>query len=133
MPVEKINPDALHRPVDNLYTHIVRASGAVSYRIGGQVAFNRAGENVHQGDMAGQIRFCYEQVTIALEAVGLTWKDVVHIYTFTTDMDSYMQEETAIAKSFFGEDPPASTLVEVRRLVEKDWLVEVQVDAIADH
>ncbi len=132
MPVEKINPDALHRPVDNLYTHIVRASGAVSYRIGGQVAFNRAGENVHQGDMAGQIRFCYEQVTIALEAVGLTWKDVVHIYTFTTDMDSYMQEETVIAKSFFGEDPPASTLVEVRRLVEKDWLVEVQVDAVAD-
>ena len=133
MPVEKINPDALHRPVDNLYTHIVRASGAVSYRIGGQVAFNRAGENVHQGDMAGQIRFCYEQVTIALEAVGLTWKDVVHIYTFTTDMDSYMREEAVIAKSFFGEDPPASTLVEVRRLVEKDWLVEVQVDAVADH
>ena len=133
MPVEKINPDAMHVPDQNLYTHIVRATGNVTYRIGGQVAFDRAGENVYIGDMAGQLRFCYEQVTIALKAVGLTWKDVVHLYTFTTDMDAYMNAEPPIAKSFFGEDPPASTLVEVSRLVEKDWLVEVQADAIADH
>lgn len=132
MPVEKINPPELHEPVDNLYAHIVRATGSVLYRIGGQVAYNRAGENVFKGDMAGQIRYCYEQVTIALQTVGLGWQDVIHIYTFTTDMDAYIEAERTIAKSFFGEDPPASTLVEVNRLVEKDWLVEVQVDAIAD-
>ena len=132
MPIEKINPEALHAPDKNLYTHIVRATGSVMYRIGGQVAFNRAGENVHVGDMAGQLRFCYEQVAIALEAEGLSWKDVVHIYTFTTDMDAYIKAEPPIAKSFFGEDPPASTLLEVSRLVERDWLVEIQADAIAD-
>ena len=132
MPIEKISPPELHVPDKNLYTHIVRATGNVMYRIGGQVALNRAGENVFIGDMAGQLRFCYEQVTIALNAVGLSWKDVVHIYTFTTDMDAYMEAEPPIAKSFFGEDPPASTLVEVSRLVERDWLVEIQVDAIAD-
>ena len=132
MPVHKINPPQLHQPVDNLYAHIVRATGSVSYRIGGQVAVDRAGKNVFIGDMAGQLRFCYEQVTIALEAVGLGWQDVVHIYTFTTDMDRYIKEEPPIARDFFGDSPPASTLVEVSRLVEKDWLVEVQVDAIGD-
>jgi enamine deaminase RidA (YjgF/YER057c/UK114 family) len=132
MAVEKVNPPGLHRPVDNLYAHVVRAQGPVHYRIGGQVAVDADGRNIHVGDMAAQLRSCYEQVTLALESVGLSWQDVVHIYTFTTAMDDYLKAEPPIAKSFFGETPPASTLVEVSRLVERDWLVEVQVDAVAD-
>jgi len=132
MTVEKINPPQLHKPTDNLYTHIVRATGKVTYRIGGQVALDKDGKNIFIGDMEAQIRCCYEQVTITLGAVGLSWQDVVHIYTFTTDMDEYMKHELPIAKKFFGENPPASTLIEVRRLVDPAWLVEVQVDAVAD-
>jgi len=132
MAVERINPSGLHDPVDNLYAHIVRAIGGVTYRIGGQVPVGRDGRNLHTGDMPAQIRSCYEQVTLALEAVGLSWVDVTHIYTFTTDMDAYLEAEPPIAKSFFGEEPPASTLVEVSRLVEKNWLVEIQVDAVGD-
>ena len=129
---EHINPDGLHAPVNNLYAHVVRATGGVTYRIGGQVPVGRDGRNLFVGNMPAQIRSCYEQVTLALESVGLSWPDVVHIYTFTTDMDAYLEAEPPIAKSFFGEEPPASTLVEVSRLVERDWLVEVQVDAVAD-
>jgi enamine deaminase RidA (YjgF/YER057c/UK114 family) len=132
MGVEKINPLQLHKPTDNLYAHIVRATGKATYRIGGQVALDKEGKNIFIGDMAAQIRCCYEQATLALEAVGLTWKDVVHIYTFTTDMDEYMRHELSIVKDFFDDDPPASTLIEVSRLVDPSWLVEVQVDAIAD-
>jgi enamine deaminase RidA (YjgF/YER057c/UK114 family) len=130
--VEKLNPAGLHVPVDNLYAHVVRAAGSVHYRIGGQVPVAPDGSNLHRGDMAAQIRECYEQVTTALTSVGLSWQDVTHIYTFTTDMDEYLRWEPPIAKSFFGEAPPASTLVEVSRLVERDWLVEVQVDAVSD-
>jgi enamine deaminase RidA (YjgF/YER057c/UK114 family) len=133
MVVQKSNPAGLHQPVDNLYAHVVRATGTVHYRIGGQVAVDEEGRNIHEGDMAAQLRSCYEQVTLALGSVGLTWQDVVHIYTFTTAMDDYIKVEPPIAKSFFGETPPASTLVEVSRLVEPEWLVEVQVDAVADH
>ncbi len=132
MPVEKLNPSGLHKPTDNLYSHIVRAAGNVFYRIGGQVALDPDGVNIFVGDMAAQIRSCYEQVTLALETVGLTWNDVVHIFTFTTDMAEYIKYERDIAKEFFRENPPASTLVEVTQLVEPEWLVEVQVDAIAD-
>lgn len=132
MPIEKLNPTGLHKPTDNLYAHIVRATGNVFYRIGGQVALDPDGNNIFVGDMAAQIRSCYEQATLALETVGLTWEDVIHIFTFTTDMAEYMKYERDIAKEFFGENPPASTLVEVTQLVEPEWLVEVQVDAIAD-
>ena len=133
MAVEKLNPDFLHTPVDNLYAHIVRATGRVHYRFSGQVAVGRTYENVFVGDMEGQLRFCYEQVTLALQAVSLTWQDVTHVYTFTTDMDEYMKFEKDIVKHFFGETPPASTLVQVSQLVDPAWLVEVQVDAVTDN
>jgi 2-iminobutanoate/2-iminopropanoate deaminase len=132
MYIERINPDTLHQPIDNLYTHVVRAEGRHLYRIGGQVAIGLDCENLGEGDMQEQLKVVYDMATRALKAVNLTWDNVVHIYTFTTDMDEYMKYEKPIAKAAFGERPPASTLVEVRRLVDPEWLVEIQVDAIGD-
>lgn len=132
MTVERINPPTLHQPMDNMYAHIVKATGRTTYRIGGQVAVDIDGADVAVGDMAGQIRCCYEMVTRALETVGLSWRDVVHIYTFTTNMDAYLVHEQAIAREYFGDQPPASTLLEVSHLVKPEWLVEVQVDAAGD-
>jgi enamine deaminase RidA (YjgF/YER057c/UK114 family) len=130
MAVFKINPPGLHAPQSNMYAHIVKAVGTTMYRIGGQVAVDEHGNDVAVGDMAGQIRCCYDMVSRALAAVGLDWQDVVHIYTFTTDMDAYMEHEEPIAREYFGATPPASTLLEVPRLVKREWLVEVQVDAV---
>lgn len=132
MAIERINPASLHPPIDNMYAQIVRASGRHTYRISGQVALDELGNNVAVGDMAGQIRCCYEMASRALAAVGLGWDHVVHIYSFTTNMDEYMRHEQAIARDFFGDRPPASTLLEVSRLVDPAWLVEVQVDAVGD-
>jgi 2-iminobutanoate/2-iminopropanoate deaminase len=132
MQIDLINPDTLHKPIDNLYTHVVRAQGRYVYRIGGQVAIGLECENIGKGDMQEQLKVVYEMATRALAAVDLTWANVIHITTYTTDMDEYMKYEKPIAKAAFGERPPASTLVEVRRLVDPDWLVEIQVDAIGD-
>jgi enamine deaminase RidA (YjgF/YER057c/UK114 family) len=124
------NPDELHVPVDNLYSHVTSVVGGTLHRVGGQVSVDRLGRNIHVGDMSAQIRWVYDEVSIALAAVGATWRNVVHIYTFTTDMDAYVDAEREITPAYLGEHPPASTLIEVRRLVERDWLVEVQVDAV---
>lgn len=128
----RTNPPALHVPVDNLYSHAVTVTGGTRlHRIGGQVAVDRAGANLAPGDMAAQIREVYDQVTTALAAVGCGWENVIHIYTFTTDMDAYLAAEREIAPAYLGSEPPASTLVEVSRLVDRAWLVEVQVDAVS--
>ena len=132
MQIELINPDTLHKPIDNLYTHVVRAQGRYVYRIGGQVAIGMECENLGKGDMQEQLKVVYEMATRALHAVNLTWANVIHIYTFTTDMDEYMKYEKPIAKAAFGEKPPASTLIGVSRLVDPEWLVEIQLDAISD-
>jgi enamine deaminase RidA (YjgF/YER057c/UK114 family) len=129
--VTKHNPATLHVPVDNLYSHVTTTTATTLHRIGGQVPVDRAGKNVQVGDMAGQIREVYDQVTAALDSVGCDWGNVVHIYTFTTDMDAYLAAEREIAPAYLGPEPPASTLVQVARLVDRDWLVEVQVDAVS--
>jgi enamine deaminase RidA (YjgF/YER057c/UK114 family) len=129
--IVKVNPPELHVPVDNLYSHVVSARGGTVHRIGGQVAVDAAGSNVAVGDMAGQIREVYRQITIALASAGCDWGHVVHLYTFTTDMDTYLEAEREIAPAYLGPHPPASTLVAVSRLVDPEWLVEVQVDAVS--
>ncbi len=131
MKITRINPVELHPPVDDLYTHVVRVEAPVHYRIGGQVAIDATGA-LEAADMAGQIASVYRHVDRTLNGLGLGWDHVVHLTTYTTDMDAYMVVERAIATPYFIGNPPASTLVEVSRLVERDWLVEVQVDAVSD-
>jgi len=132
MRIDLINPPNLHEPFDNLYAQIVRSEGRYLYRISGQVSIGLKRENIGKGNMKEQLEVVYDMVARALHAVNLTWANVIHIYTFTTNMDEYMKYEKPIAKAAFGEKPPASTLVEVSRLVDPDWLVEVQVDAVGD-
>lgn len=132
MQIDLINPNTLHEPFDNLYAQIVRAEGRYLYRISGQVSIGLKRENIGKGNMQEQLTVVYDMVTRALKAVNLTWANVIHIYTFTTNMEEYMKYEKPIAKAAFGEKPPASTLVEVSKLVDPDWLVEVQVDAVGD-
>lgn len=129
--IVRVNPPDLHAPVDNLYTHVVSARGGTVHRIGGQVPVSASGENIAVGDMAGQVREVYSQITIALDAAGCDWSSVVHLYTFTTDMHAYLEAEREIAPAYLGSAPPASTLIQVSRLVDPEWLVEVQVDAVS--
>ncbi len=128
-----INPRSLHVPVDNMYAQVVRSESKYVYRLSGQVSVALDGTTtIGKGDMKKQLEVVYDYVTKGLASVGQTWANVVHIYSFTTDMDEYMKHEQSVARQYFGECPPASTLIEVPRLVDRDWLVEVQVDAAGD-
>jgi len=131
MSIVKINPPQLYTPPNYLDSQIVRAKGNVTYRISGLVALDKDGKNCFEGDMAAQLRWCYEQATIALKTVGFTWNNVFHVYILMTDMEEYMKHGYSAVKDLFGNDPPASTTVEVTKLYDPAWLVEVQLDAVA--
>jgi hypothetical protein len=57
--VTYLNPEGIHKPVDNMYAHVAVATGTKIIRIGGQVAVDARGGNVELENMAGQIRACY--------------------------------------------------------------------------
>ncbi len=129
--VEYINPPGLHEPMDGMYSHISVTDATRFVRICGQVPVDEAARSIGVGDLEQQIRSCYEQVSRALESQRLSWGDVTHLNVYTTAIDRYVPLEKEIGPNFFGNHPPPSTLVEVSRLVEPEWMVEIQADAAA--
>ena len=63
-----------------------------------------------------------------VESAGFSLADVIRTRVFVTDISRFSEVARA-HHEFFGENPPASTLVEVRRLVHPDMLIEIEVDA----
>ena len=129
---QNIQPDGLQpRVVDGrlLYSHVVSVEGKRLIYLSGQLARDRDGNHVGQGDMAAQIRQVGENVRTALEAAGATLADVVKTTAFVTDIDEYFRHVPA-RMAYFGVALPASTTVEVSRLSHPDFMVEIEAVAV---
>lgn len=81
------------------------------------------------GDAYAQAARCFEIVRDALARVGAAPADVTRTRMFVTDIDRWEEYGRAHAETF-GAHPPATTLVEVRRLIDPDMLIEVEADAV---
>jgi enamine deaminase RidA (YjgF/YER057c/UK114 family) len=89
------------------------------------------GGGVHApGDAYAQARRCFEIAERALRALGAGPEDAVRTRMYVTDASRWQEFGRAHAE-VFGQSPPATTLVEVRALVDPEMLVEVEVDALA--
>ncbi len=109
------------------YCRAVRAGRIVA--VSGSAAIDADGKLVGEGDMYEQSRQCIRVISKALETAGCTLEDVVRTRTYVTDIDQW--EAVARAHSdVFGAAPPATTLVEVTRLIDPDMLVEIEADAV---
>ncbi|MGD8322003.1 MAG: RidA family protein [Gemmatimonadota bacterium] len=88
------------------------------------------GGGVHApGDGYAQARRCLEIIGEALAGVGATLSDVVRTRMFTTDIERWDEYGRAHAEAF-GDHPPTTTLVEVRRLIDPAMLIEIEADAV---
>ncbi len=96
--------------------------------VSGQVARNAQAEVVGRGDIKTQTRQVLENIRSVLETAGATLDDVVKVTVFVTNMEHFSQIHEVRAE-FFKRDYPASTLVEVKALADRDFLIEI--DAIA--
>ena len=86
------------------------------------------GEVVHPGDAYAQARQAILNVEQGLRALGCTLRDVVRTRMFVTDIGRF--EEYARAHGeMFGDTLPATSMVEVSRLVDERMLIEVEADA----
>lgn len=86
--------------------------------------------SVYGGDDAYvQALRCFEIIERALAEAGASLRDVVRTRMFVTDISRWEQFGRAHGE-YFGDTKPAATMVEVRRLLTPQMLVEVEVDAI---
>jgi reactive intermediate/imine deaminase len=126
-PARFLSPDTMPRPYG--YSQVVETTGGRSVYISGQVPLDPENQVVGVGDFAAQARQAFENVRLALEAVGLTFAHVVKIQMFLTDI-SNLPAIRDVRDEFVNTDrPPASTTVQVAALFHPNVLFEI--DAIA--
>jgi reactive intermediate/imine deaminase len=125
--VRYLNPSTLSTPTG--YSHVVEVNGGRTIYIAGQVAFDKAGNVAGKGDFAAQTTQVFENLRFALAAVGATFDNVVKVNTYVTDM-SQIQTLREIRAKYYGQNAPASTLVQVVRLAHQDLLIEIEAIAV---
>lgn len=122
-----LNPATLSPPAG--YSHVAEVTGGRLLFISGQVSVDRSGDLVAAGDLAGQARQVFANLKAALEAAGTDFAHVAKLTFYLTDA-SKIAAVRAVRDEFVDpRHPPASTAVEVRRLVREEFLLEV--DAVA--
>ena len=88
------------------------------------------GGGVHApGDAYAQARRCFQIMEEALAGLGATLAEVTRTRMFVTDIERWSEFGRAHREAF-GEHPPTTTMVEVRRLIDPDMLIEIEADAI---
>lgn len=86
---------------------------------------------IGRGDLYAQTLFNLQKIEKILEQAGSSMNDVVRTRMFVTDIAQWEQAGRAHGE-FFKDIKPASTLVEVNRLIHPDLLIEIEVSAIKD-
>jgi len=83
------------------------------------------------GDAYAQAQRCFQIIERALAELGAGMADVARTRMFVTDIDRWPEYGRAHAEAF-GDHPPTTTLVEIRRLIDPDMLIEIEADAVVD-
>jgi 2-iminobutanoate/2-iminopropanoate deaminase len=97
----------------------------------GVTARDPEGRVVGAGDIRLQIEQCFRNVGDVLSAAGAGFGDVVKWTMYTTDIEAFQQHRDVWHRYFV--DRPASTLIEVRRFVVPEMLVEIEAVACLPH
>jgi enamine deaminase RidA (YjgF/YER057c/UK114 family) len=127
--VRFINPPTL--PPTRSYSHVVEVPpGSRVLYLAGQVALDSTGRIVAPGDFRGQTVQVFENLRRALAAGGATFRDVVKLNYYVLDATQVPALREVRDRYVNTAAPPASTLVEVRRLFRDDVLLEVEAVAI---
>ncbi|MGR3806625.1 Enamine deaminase RidA, house cleaning of reactive enamine intermediates, YjgF/YER057c/UK114 family [Pasteurella testudinis DSM 23072] len=128
---EFTNPQSIHKPFG--YTHVVSVpANQKMVFISGQLGISQEGKLVGKpGDFKAQAQQAFQNLDTALKAVGAKWEHVVKINMYLTDVKTQLPLLRDVRDSFVNtQNPPASTTVQIPRLVTDGALFEIDATVI---
>jgi enamine deaminase RidA (YjgF/YER057c/UK114 family) len=112
------------------YSRAVRTGNVI--QVSGTTATDEGGRLVGRGDAYLQAKQAIANIQRALEALGGRLEHVVRTRMYVIDISRWEEVGRAHGESF-AAIRPATSMVEVSRLIDPDMLVEIEADAIVDY
>ena len=99
--------------------------------VSGTTATDRAGKIIGLGNPYTQTKRIIENIESALIEAGSSLEDIVRTRIYVTNIDR-RQNVCRAYREYFNDICPATTIVEVNRLIAPEVLVEIEADAVID-
>lgn len=97
--------------------------------VSGTAPLDERGKTVGVGDAYTQTNRCLEIIAQALNGLGAQLEDVIRTRVYMVDIKDWEGVARAHGEAF-GTIRPASTFLQVSRLINPEWLVEIEADAV---
>lgn len=109
------------------YSRAVKVGNVIE--VTGTVAVDQSGKPVGLTDAYEQTKFVIQKIEKVLEQAGASLNDVVRTRMFVTDISRWEEYGKAHGE-FFADIKPCTSMIEVKGLIEPDYLIEMEATAI---
>jgi enamine deaminase RidA (YjgF/YER057c/UK114 family) len=111
------------------YSRAVKVGNTIE--VTGTVAVDENNATVGKGDAYAQTKFILDKIEKVLQQAGASLKDVVRTRMFVTDISRWEEYGKAHGE-FFSIIKPCTSMIEVKGLIDPDYLIEIEATAIID-